>query len=149
NLRRQHEEEEARKSRTMAEPIAIELPLAMDGTTNSATIVNRVGEEPIVTGGATIERLDTGRRGHGGEITSRRTTHLSDRDENLHLTTDSISHLDRDQLQRIRESQRRSTWEDRRMTTQPMELTFIVSGHGQLEQRRALAKTDPSRGAMR
>jgi hypothetical protein len=149
NLRRQHEEEEARQRRTMAEPIAIELPLAMDGTTNTATIVNRVGEEPIVTGGATIERLDTGRRGHGGEITSRKTTHLSDRDENLHLTTDSISHLDRDQLQRIRESQRRSTWEDRRMTTQPMELTFLASGHGELEQRRPLAKTDPSRGAMR
>src|SRR5580765_3999825 len=63
NLRRQHEEEEARRNRMMAEPIAIELPLAMDGATNSATIVNRVGEEPIVTGGATIDRLDTGRRG--------------------------------------------------------------------------------------
>src|SRR5678815_777769 len=112
NLRRQHEEEEARRNRMAAEPIPIELPLAMDGQTNSAAIVNRIGEQPIVTGGATIERLDTGRRGHGGEITSRPTTHLSDRDENLHLTTDSVSHLDHDQLQRIRESQRRSTWED-------------------------------------
>lgn len=149
NLRHQREEDEARRAKMAAEPIAIELPLATDGTTNAAVIVNRVGEEPIVTGGATIERLDTGRRGHGGEVTSRRATHLSDRDENLHLTTDSVSHLDRDQIQRIRESQRRTTWEDRRMTTNPMELTFIVTGHGQLEQRRPVAKTDPSRGAMR
>ncbi|HEX4514132.1 MAG TPA: hypothetical protein VH054_11365 [Polyangiaceae bacterium] len=149
NLRRQHEEDDARRNKMAAEPIAIELPVATDGVTNSATIVNRVGEEPVVTGGATVERLDTGRRGHGGDVTSRRATHLSDRDENLHLTTDSISHLDRDQLQRIRESQRRTTWEDRRMTTHPMELTFIVSGHGQLEERRPIARTDPSRGALR
>ena len=149
NLRHQREEDEARRNKMMAEPIAIELPQATDGTTSTATIVNRVGEEPIVTGGATIERLDTGRRGHGGDVTSRRATHLSDRDENLHLTTDSVSHLDHDQIQRIRESQRRTTWEDRRMTTNPMELTFIVTGHGQLEQRRPVAKTDPSRGALR
>ncbi len=149
NLRHQHEEDERRRQQMTDEPIPIELPLATDGATNTAAIVNRVGEQPIVTGGATIERLDTGRAGHGGDVTSRRATHLSDRNENLHFTTDSISHLDRDQLQRIRESQRRSTWEDRRMTTHPMELTFIVSGHGVLEERRPLAKTDPSRGALR
>jgi hypothetical protein len=149
NLRRQHEEEERRRVMREAEPIPIDLPLATDGTTNSAVIVNRIGEEPVVTGGATIERLDTNRRGHGGDVTSRRATHLSDRDENLHLTTDTISHLDRDQLQRLRESQRRTTWEDRRMTTHPMELTFLSSGRGDLEQRRPLAKTDPSRGALR
>src|SRR4051794_39218813 len=149
NLRRQHEEEERRRVMHEADPIPIDLPLATDGTTNAAVIVNRTGEEPIVTGGATIERLDTNHRGHGGDVTSRRATHLSDRDENLHLTTDTISHLDRDQLQRIRESQRRTTWEDRRMTTHPMELTFIVSGHGELAERRPVAKTDPSRGALR
>jgi hypothetical protein len=135
--------------RMAEEPIAIDLPAATDGVITSAAIVNRVGEEPVVTGGATVERIDTGRTGAGGDVTSRRATHLSDRDENLHFTPDSISHLDRDQMQRIRDGQRRSTREDRRMTTNPMELTFIVSGKGQLEQRRPLARTDPSRGALR
>ena len=103
NLRHQHEEEERRRAQIADEPIPIELPVAMDGMAVSRPIVNRVGEEPVVTGGATVERVDTGRPGHGGDVTSHRATHLSDRDENLHFTPDSVSHLDRDQLQRIRE----------------------------------------------
>ena len=149
NLRRQHEDDERRRAQIAEEPIAIELPVAMDGAAVSQVIVNRVGEEPVVTGGATVERIDTGHPGHGGDVTSRRATHLSDRDENLHLTPDSISHLDRDQMQRIRSNASRASWEDRRMTTHPMELTFIVSGKGTLEQRRPLAQTNPSRGARK
>ncbi len=149
NLRRQREEDDAKIAKMMAEPIAIDLPLATDGETTSRAVIDRIGDEPVVTGGATIERIDTGRAGHGGDVTSPRATHLSDRDENLHLTPDSISHLDRDQIQRIRSDAMRASWEDRRMTTHPMELTFISSGKGTTEQRREISKRDPSRGALR
>ncbi len=149
NLRKEQEEETRKRERAAREqPIPIELPLAWDGVPIDRAIVDRIGEEPIVTGGATVERIDTGHAGRGGDLTSKRATHLSDRDENLHLTPDSVSHLDRDQMQRIRSDSRRTTWEDRRMTTQPMELTLLSSGHGELEQRRPLAKSDPSRGAL-
>jgi len=149
NLRHQREEDEKARQARMRDPIPIELPLASDGTTISRAVVDPVGEAPVVAGGATIERLDTGRAGRGGDATSPRATHLSDRDERLHLTPDSISHYDRDQLQRLRTARSRATWEDRRMTTHPMELTFLSSGHGDVPQRRKLARTDPSRGALR
>jgi hypothetical protein len=149
NLRKEKEEEtRKREQAAREEPIPIDLPLASEGVPLERVMVDRFGEEPVVTGGATVERIDTGRAGRGGDVTSRRATHLSDRDENLHLTPDSVSHLDRDQMQRIRSDARRATWEDRRMTTHPMELTFISSGRGELAQRRPLAKSDPSRGAL-
>ena len=149
NLRHQREEEEKARQRAAREPIPIELPLATDGAVLSRAIVDRVGEPPVVSGGATTERLDTGKNGRGGEPTSRRATHLSDRDENLHFTPDTISHYDRDQLQRLRTSRARASWEDHRMTTHPMELTFLASGRGDVPQRRKLARSDPSRGALR
>ena len=131
------------------EPIPIDLPLVSDGDALKRAVIDRVGEVPIVTGGATVERIDTGRAGRGGDLRSRRATHLSDRDENLHLTPDPVSHLDRNQIQRIRSNTSRATWEDRRMTTHPMELTFLSNGTGDVPQRRLLSTIDPSRGAMR
>ncbi len=150
NLRKQHEQEE-QHAREMAarESVAIELPLAFDGETVSRVKVDHVGVVPVVAGGATDERLDTGRAGHGGDRISHQATHLSDRDERLHFTPDTVSHLDRDQMQRIKSDAMRSTREDRRMTTHPMELLLVTNGHGALEQRRTLAKSDPSRGALR
>ena len=148
NLRRQPAEDAARV-RTMAEPIPIDLPLVADGALLSHTALDRVGETPVVTGGANLERIDTGHGGRGGDLRSRRATHLSDRDEALRLTPDPVSHLDRDQIQRIRSNSSRATWEDRRMTTHPMELTFLSSGFGDVQQRRPLSPVDPSRGAMR
>jgi TonB family protein len=149
NLHRREAEEAAQREARVRDPIPIDLPVATDGQELSKAILDRIGDKPVVTGGSTVERLDTGRAGRGGDSTSREATHLSDRDENLHLTPDPVSHLDRDQMQRIRSDAMRASWEDRRMTTHPMELTFLASGHGELQQRRTLAKTDPSRGAMR
>jgi hypothetical protein len=149
NMRKKEAEEAAARERMRGEPIPIELPVATDGESLTRAVVDRVGDEPVVTGGATQERIDTGRGGRGGDATSRAATHLSDRDENLHLTPDPVSHLDRDQIQRIRTDAMRTTWEDRRMTTHPMELTFLASGSGVVQERRTLARIDPSRGAMR
>jgi hypothetical protein len=149
NMRREREADEQKRARMLGEPIAIDLPLAYDGETISQAMIDRTGEVPVVTGGATVERIDTERAGHGGDATSPRATHLSDRDERLHLTPDSISHLDRDQIQRIRSDAMRASWEDRRMTTHPMELTFLASGKGTTQARREISRTDPSRGALR
>lgn len=149
NLRKQHEAEETARAKMASQPIPIELP-AFDGNDaiRSARL-DRIGEVPVVTGGATVERIDTNRDGRGGDATSKPATHLTDRNENLHLTPDTVSHLDRDQIQRVRSDAMRASWEDRRMTTHPMELTFIASGKGTLDQRRAIAPRDPSRGALR
>ncbi len=149
NLRHRHDDEEKQRARHMGDPIPIDLPLANDGATISPAVVNRVGDVPVVTGGATVQRIDTGRGGRGGDATSPRATHMSDRDERLHFTPDTVSHYDRDQLQRLHTASTRASWEDHRMTTHPMELTFLSSGHGDVAQRRRLAKSDPSRGAMR
>ncbi len=149
NLRKQHEAEEAARVKMLTEPIAIDLP-AFDGEEAlHAARLDRIGDVPVVTGGATVERIDTNREGHGGDATSPRATHLSDRDENLHLSPDSISHLDRDQIQRLRTDAMRASYEDRRMTTHPMELTFLASGKGITPERREKSLRDPSRGALR
>src|ERR1035437_10180419 len=109
-----------------AAPPPIALPPAAVGTASSEVLVDRFGDVPVVTGGTAIARLDTGRDGHGGDETSAvAATHLSDRNEALHLSPDDVSHLDRDQIQRIRSASTRASWEDRRSTTNPMELTFI------------------------
>ncbi len=130
--------------------IPIDLPVVAEGTARADGVVDRTGEKPVVSGGATVARLDTGRAGRGGDATSvAQATHLSDRDEYLHLTTDEVSHLDRDQIQRIRSATSRASWEDRRLTTHPMELTFIVTGHGIRQERRPVSPSDPSRGALR
>ena len=131
-------------------PTPIDLPPVAVGTASSEVLVDRFGDVPVVTGGTAIARLDTGRDGHGGDETSAvAATHLSDRNEALHLSPDDVSHLDRDQIQRIRSATTRASWEDRRSTTNPMELTFIATGTGDRQERRAPSATDPSRGAMK
>lgn len=133
-----------------SDPVPIELPPAAQGTFVSEVLVDRVGDVPVVTGGTAIARLDTGHDGHGGDETSAvAATHLSDRNEAIHLSPDDVSHLDRDQLQRIRSATTRASWEDRRSTTNPMELTFIATGTGDRQERRPPSPTDPSRGALR
>jgi len=150
NLRHQREEEARLRAQQPRDPIPIELPSVAEGTLRSEADEERVGAQPVVTGGATAQRLDTGRDGRGGDPASAvQATHLSDRDEALHLSPDPVSHLDRDQMHRIRSNARRASWEDRRMTTHPMELTFIATGRGDVQQRRPISRDDPSRGAMR
>jgi hypothetical protein len=69
-------------------------------------------------------------------------------DDQLKLDTDLLNRLDRDQVQRLHTASRRTTHEDRRATTRPMELTFLASGKGEHAERRPDAPVDPSRGSM-
>ena len=100
-------------------------------------------------GGAAQAHLDTGTAGRGGDDHAERALNLADRDERMRLSPDLLSRLDRDQLQRLRVARVRQSWEDRRATTHPMELTILVTGHGTRLERRAPSPWEPSRGALR
>jgi TonB family protein len=129
--------------------VAIDLPTFADGVLASDRAVDPIGDALRASRGDTVARIDTGTRGHGGDLAvDKPAIHLSDKDEQLRLSAELLSRLDRDQTHRIRSSSERASWEDRRATTHPSELTFIASGEGDRMERRALAAIDPSRGAL-
>lgn len=136
------------QSDTPASWIAVELPSVSEGALGSDPTVVSESEAPTTYGGATVARVDTGSPGAGGETRGARATNLAAMDDGMKLDTDLISRLDRDQVQRLRTASLRTTYEDRRSTTHPMELTFLASGTGERAERRPVAKSDPSRGAM-
>jgi TonB family protein len=128
---------------------AIDLPVVGDGIRVEQARVDPTGDPPRIGGGQTVPRLDTGADGQGGDPTSRaQALNLADRDEQLRLSPDMVSRLDRDQLQRLRVARNRQSWEDRRSTTHPTELTLIVTGPGIVLERRPDALTAPSRGDL-
>lgn len=107
-----------------------------------------VALEPHPSGNEPTPRPDTGRTGHGGErAAARPALNLSDRDDEIELSKDVQSRLDRSQVQRLRVAADRASRDDRRATIEPMELTFLASGDGSWHERRPLAEHDPSRGA--
>jgi TonB family protein len=111
--------------------------------------VDPTGEPPRVTGGDAVPRLDTGSSGHGGEATVRAgALNLADQDARMRLSPDPLSHLDRDQLQRLQVGRIRQSWEDRRSTTHPAELTLLVTGLGTVLERRPSSPWEPSRGVV-
>jgi TonB family protein len=129
-------------------PMSVELPTVGDGVLLEELPLDRTGETPHVSGGATIAHLDTGRPGHGGDAhVSVPALNLADGDERMRLSPDLLSRLDRDQLQRMRVARVRQSWEDRRSTTHPTELTLLVTGTGTLLERRPASPAQPSRGA--
>ena len=108
-----------------------------------------VGSPPILVGGNAIARLDTLERGRGGDShADQPAVDLADRDERLRLSPDLINRLDRDQIQRLRVGRERQSWDDRRATVHPTELSFVLSGTGTVRQRRPDAPTPPSRGEL-
>src|SRR6185436_389320 len=100
-------------------------------------------------GGEATPRPDIGVRGRGGDDTSPDPAlNLADRDEQLLLSPEIRSRLDRSQIQRIRSSKHRASREDWRASREPMELTFLASGRaGTRPERRTPADSDPSAGA--
>jgi TonB family protein len=128
--------------------IAIELPGVAEGTLVADRATVPEGEVPKEFGGAATARIDNGRPGTGGDNKGERATNLAAMDDSLRRDMDITSHLDRDQIQRLKTAKHRTTHEDIRSTTQPMELTFLASGKGQRNERRPDAQSDPSRGSM-
>jgi TonB family protein len=129
--------------------VTLDLPTVGDGVLLEDHVVDPTGDLPEVSGGSTVARLDTGSAGRGGD------THvpvpalnLADDDDRMRLSPDLVSRLDRDQLQRLHVSRERQSWEDRRATTHPTELTLIVTGNGVVLERRPDSPAQPSRGAL-
>ena len=128
--------------------IAIDLPGVTMGTLTAERPPDPKGDPPRYFGGAERAQLDDSKLGRGGaQTTTERPTNLSDRDERIHLTPDLLNRLDIDQQQRIRSARERATWEDRRASREPMELSFLASGKGDRAERRTPSDADPSRGA--
>ena len=141
--------EAAPSDATALSPITVELPTVGEGVLLEDLPVDRTGETPRVSGGSTIAHLDTGKGGRGGDAhVPVPALNLADGDERMRLSPDPLSRLDRDQLQRMRVARERQSWEDRRSTTHPTELTLLVTGTGSLLERRPAAPAEPSRGAL-
>jgi len=128
--------------------IAIELPGVAEGTLIADRDVIPEGAEPSTYGGATVARIDTGSPGAGGDVTGKRATNLAAINDDMKRDMDLLNRLDRDQVQRLKTASRRTTHEDRRATTNPMELTFLATGKGEHQERRPNASSDPSRGSL-
>jgi TonB family protein len=146
-----HERERREAESRTAPPnvvIAIELPTFAEGTLLADREVVPEGSVPVAHGGATTARVDTGNLGRGGQNTGKRAINLAALDEDLSLSPDLTSRLDRDQHQRLKTAEMRTTREDRRSTTHPMEVTFLATGTGEHQERRPNATTDPSRGSL-
>jgi TonB family protein len=128
--------------------VTVDLPTVGEGVVLEDLPADPEGEAPKVSGGATVPRVDTGKPGRGGDgHVPVPALNLADGDERMRLSPDPLSRLDRDQLQRMRVARVRQSWEDRRATTHPTELTLLVTGTGPVLERRPAAPAQPSRGA--
>jgi len=138
------------ESRTAAPNVvvAVELPTFSEGTLIDDHEVVPEGATPAAHGGSTVARVDTGNLGRGGQNTGQRAINLAALDEDLSLSPDLTSRLDGDQHQRLKTAALRTTREDRRATTNPMEVTFLATGAGEHQERRPSAEADPSRGSL-
>lgn len=134
----------------VASSIAVDLPSVADGIAIEKGPDDPVGEPPRVTGGDTTPHLDTERAGRGGDLrVPQPAINLADADERMRLSQDLVSRIDRDQVQRLRAAAHvRASWEDRRSTTHPAELTLVATGPGRVLQRRPPSPFEPSRGAL-
>jgi TonB family protein len=125
--------------------VSVELPVVGEGVRIEEARIDPTGDPPRIA----VARLDTGKAGAGGDRSADSPAlNLADADDHLRLSPDLLSRIDRDQLQRLRVSRARRSWEDRRSTTHPMELTLLVTGPGSLLERRPVSPASPDRGAL-
>ncbi len=143
---------EAREAASKTAPpdpvIAIELPAFSEGALLADREEVPEGTPPEAFGGALVPRVDDGATGHGGSATGQRATNLAAVDEFIRLNPDEWTGQDKDQYQRLKTAAHRTTHEDRRATTHPMELTFLATGKGERKERRPVSASDPSRGSL-
>lgn len=131
----------------------IELPTILDGTlAEDAVPPLAPPPAPLPRGGGEHEpRPDARTQGRGGADTSRDPAlNLADRDEQILLSPEVPSRLDRSQIQRLRSASHRASREDLRASRAPMELTFLAMGRtdSPRPEHRPPADRDPSRGAQ-
>jgi TonB family protein len=130
-------------------PIQVELPLVGEGLAIEEQPREPVGAEPPLPAGDAVAHPDTARAGRGGEVAAtERALNMSEDVERVRFSTDLLNRLDRDQIEHLRVGGTRASWEDRRSTTHPGELTLVAIGTGSVRERRPLAATVPSRGSF-
>jgi TonB family protein len=128
----------------------IELPaMSQHGTSDRHDKKSDPEPKPAAAfGGDRMPRPEIPNPGRGGtETTTDPALNLADTDDGLTLDRDTMNRLDRSQVQRLRSAHERKTLDDRRATPNPMELTFVASGKGQLALRRDPAHANPSLGS--
>ncbi|MFO0659019.1 MAG: TonB family protein [Polyangiaceae bacterium] len=125
-----------------------ELPVMLEASPSQRTSLERSMDVlAMAAGGEETARPDTERAGHGGEReVSQLARFLAQRDDDITLDKDTLSHLDRSQVARIKVSEDRASGEDRRALSEPMDLTFVAVGPGLLKERREHGETNPSKG---
>jgi TonB family protein len=133
------------------ETVEIELPTVIDSSPLLHPPAEPSSQAVARGGGEAMPRLDSGHAGRGGTDTSPAPAiNLADRDDEILLSPDVMSRLDRSQIQRIRASRRRASREDWRASRDPMELTFLAEGRRDADthrpERRRPSKVDPSSG---
>ena len=137
------DERERERERSVAEALAAtETSIALE------VVPPEEGVRPTMAGGATTARIDTGAAGRGGEAALERARHLADRNDALTATPESSTLSGKDQVQRIASARLRSSYEDRRSTTRPMELSFVLTGDGRVVERRRYEDVPTAEGAL-
>lgn len=128
------------------EPGPVELPVVSGLGDPRGSVRSLPDDEPRAQGGAKHPRVADPRAGKGGDATSAPAVNLSDSDDEVSLTVATFNHLERSQVQRLDTSDKRRSWDDRRATPNPMQLSFVVTGPGTRAERRTPSRYDPSTG---
>ncbi|MFO0588504.1 MAG: energy transducer TonB [Polyangiaceae bacterium] len=134
---------------TIVAPDSVDIFVATDGTRDPNALRLPYAPDLVPRGGGEGEpRVDSGRAGRGGTDTAEhRAVNLADHADDTYLSRDVQTRSDRDQIQRVKSAKDRASREDYRAALEPMELTFVASGHfGTRPERRPDAGVDPSRG---
>jgi len=139
--------ERAPAAHSSARELEVELP-SFDP---SATDTQHESDQPPAdeaaahSGGGPLERHpDTERAGHGGSARAlQAATNLDSHIDPISLETDTLTHPDRAQVQRLRTASDRRSWDDHRSTPSPMQLTFLATGKGALRERRSAGANAP------
>ena len=100
---------------------------------------------PTPSGGGPLQRHpDTELAGRGGSARApEAATNLDSHIDPISLETDTLTHLDRAQVQRLHTASERRSWDDHRSTPSPMQLTFLATGKGFLRERRVAGASAP------
>ncbi len=101
---------------------------------------------PSPGGAERAPRADTGTEGRGAREDGAPAWNLAHRLDDIALSREQQSRLDRSQVQRTRDGDARETTDPRRAISDPMELTFVLVGHGATQAPRAPGELTPAAG---
>lgn len=105
--------------------------------------------EPRLGGSRTAQNIDSVERGEGGDRRSLEQGRLmAHRSESVNLSTDLQNTLSADQVQRLRTSRQRSSWQNDRRTPHEGDDAWVSLSHGELWFRVPQANVSPMLGAQ-